>query len=143
MVGALPAKPWPQTLEAIEALLFKRQMRSELIEPQAGDEDNYNGDSQVAAANATTTITWTLKKDYIYYFKKLYVDAAANITSTWKVTKVIGFYEGEKSMDGNEHEFDLPLRVQGGATVVLTITNTGAVNTLDIVIRSWARRVIT
>lgn len=136
MVEILPI----QTIEEIKRLLQKKQERSELLEPQPGDEDNYIGDTQVIAASAITTVTWTLKRDYIYFFKRLYIDAAYNITHSWKLTRVASLYETEKTIDGNDHEFDLPLKVHGGTTLTLTVTNLGVANTLDIVIRSWARR---
>ena len=127
-------------MASIDARLRRQRLQEIELIPQHDDEDNYIGDMQTAAASATTTITWTFKKDYEYYFKKIYVDAVANATYEWEFSGVKGFYEGIKTMEGNEHEFDKPIVAGGGTTLKLEITNNGVAIDLDIIIRSWARR---
>lgn len=128
-------------LSAIKLLLEEdRKMQRELY-PQPGDEDNYIADTQACPASAVTTITWTFKKDYEIYFKKLYIDLVANVTYVYTFSNLIGFYAGRRSFNGNLLEFTMPLKVKGGSTLALAITNSGAsAVTLDILIDSWARR---
>lgn len=136
-----PISEFNALLTSIIGLLVEQRMQERGLFPQPDDEDNYVGDTTSVAANATTTVTYTLKKDYTYYFKKIYADAIVSSTYNWKFSDVVGrVYTGQKSLDGNEHEFDLVVKAKGESTLVLTITNTGSAGSVDIVIRSWARR---
>ncbi len=129
-------------LLALNDLLQKQRAQDVEIYPQPGDEDNYVGTTQPSVAGTVTTVTCTFLKDYVYYFQKVYIDAAASITYEWTFQSILGDAKGSKVVEGNEHDFNgRPLKAAGNTTLTLVITNTGATDqTLDIVIQSWARR---
>lgn len=129
-------------LVTLNALLRKQRAQDVELYPQPGDEDNHIGTTQVAAAGTVTTITWTFLKDYIYYFKKVYIDKMLNITYVWTFQNIVGETTGAKVLTGNDHDFNGKLvKAAGDTTLTLVITNSGTSDqTLDIVIQSWARR---
>lgn len=142
MVGTiLPVEDPSLLLSKIRDLLVDVRAQDMILKPQPDDEDNYTGDTQTVAASAVTTITWTLKSDYEYFFKKLFVDKISNITYLWTFSNVKGFYSGQLQIEGNEHEFDKPVRAAGGSTLKLKITNNTTAKDLDISLRSWGRRI--
>ena len=114
------------------------------INPLATDEDAYVGDSQDVPASSEVTVTYSLMKDYNYYIKRVYVDAAAGLHYTWRFTRLVGYgYLYERTLRGNEHEFTKRLIARRGSQIILVITNPTSYDyTLDIVIDMWARKVI-
>lgn len=129
-------------LRSIESLLEAQRAQDVELYPQPGDEDNYIGDTQTCTASAVTTITWTFLPDYIYYFKKIYVDKQANMSYVWTFQATTEA-TGAKVLNGNEHDFNGKLvKGKGNTTLKLAMTNTGSTAMEhDIVIQSWARRV--
>lgn len=129
-------------LISLNNLLAKQRAQDIELYPQPGDEDNHIGTTQSSVAGTATTVTWTFLKDYVYYFEKVYIDKQANITYQWTFQNVFGETIGSKVLTGNEHDFGKKLiKGAGNTTLTLVITNSGATDqTLDIVIKSWARR---
>ena len=111
------------------------------VYPVPEDLEGYVGDVVTAPASVVTTVTYTLK-DYFFYVKKLYIDAAADCVYEWLLNNVLGYgYQGTKTLDGNEHEFLKRLVLKGGSKIQVTITNTSAsAFDLDIVLEMWTRR---
>jgi len=110
--------------------------------PLPEDDEIYMGDTQSVPASSVVTVTWNLKKDYKFYLKRVYVDAATDCTYQWDFNYLLGHnYEYTKTIEGNEHEFFKKLLAKGGSKITLTITNTSPNDyELDIVMEMWARR---
>lgn len=126
-------------LIALNALLAQQRAQDIELYPQPGDEDAYVGTTQTIAAGAVTTITYNILKDYIYHFKRLYIDALPNCTYEWSFQSTTE-YAGGVVLDGPDHEFGRHIKAKGSSTLTLAVTNTGVVATANISIQSWARR---
>lgn len=114
------------------------------IYPTPLDVDAYQGITELVPAMTAVKITWRLRDVYKYYIKDVYVDAAADTTYNWEFTRLYNIAEDiryPKDLSGNEHHFGKPLIADSKSKIILTITNTGAVDrVLDIFINMWARR---
>jgi len=114
------------------------------VNPLITDEDAYIGDTQNVPAGTEVTVTYNLMEDYNYYIKRVYVDAAAGLSYTWKFTRLVGYgYLYERTLRGNEHEFTKRLIARRGSQIILVVTNPTSYDyDLDITVDMWARKVI-
>lgn len=148
----LPGEPVPDysyplrdigdTLRAIRTLLEEQKAHNKEFYPQIGDEDEYDAGTETGAASATTTITWTLLPNYIYYFRKIFIDGYADLTYTWTFESVLNNAKNTIVLVGNSHEFDKPIKANGNTTLTLAIVNSSATaQALDYAINVWSRRI--
>lgn len=136
-----PLRVIDMRLQEIKALLEAQRAQDEDMYPQPGDENNYVGITQTCTSGTITTITWAFLPNYIYFFKKIYADAQANLTYEWTFQATTET-TGGMVVEGNEHDFNGKIiKAKGNTTLSLAITNAGGTDAeVDIVIQSWARR---